>query len=105
MRETLRDYIHILANSGIRVGEANNLRLADVSQSLNAEGLHVYRLTVRGKTGKREVILRSNASVYIERALARRQGAAPQSFLFCMTGGRQITTLAGNPPVFNGALS
>ncbi len=93
-REMLRDYIHILANSGMRVGEANNLRLADVSQTIDSQGLRVYRLAARGKTGKREVILRSNASIYIERTIERRQGAAPQGFLFCMADERQITTLA-----------
>lgn len=93
-REMLRDYIHILANSGMRVGEANNLRLADVSQSMDTQGLRVYRLMVRGKTGKREVILRAHASMYVERVLERRKGAAPQGFLFCMASERQITTLA-----------
>jgi len=29
-RELLRDYVLVLANSGMRVGEANNLRVGDL---------------------------------------------------------------------------
>ena len=50
-RELLRDYVLILANSGMRVGEANNLRMRDVIPFRDDKGRRNYRFIVRGKTG------------------------------------------------------
>jgi len=37
-RELLRDYVLILANSGMRVGEANNLRIGDLERFTDERG-------------------------------------------------------------------
>lgn len=70
-RELLRDYVLILANSGMRVGEANNLSVGDLEKFTDERGRKNYAFNVNGKTGKRYVILRANARRYVERTLER----------------------------------
>jgi integrase len=70
-RELLRDYVLILANSGMRVGEANNLRVGDIESFTDESGRKNYAFHVNGKTGKRQVILRANARRYVERTFER----------------------------------
>ena len=70
-RELLRDYILILANSGMRVGEANNLKESDIVKFTDDAGRRNYMFNVKGKTGKRIVIPRTSAVRYVERTLKR----------------------------------
>ena len=72
-RELLRDYVLILSNSGMRVGEANNLKESDVVEFKDELGRKNYLFNVQGKTGKRTVIPRANAVRYIERNIRRNQ--------------------------------
>jgi integrase len=72
-RELLRDYVLILANSGMRVGEANNLKDSDVVEFKDELGRKNYLFNVQGKTGKRTVVPRANAVRYIERNMRRNQ--------------------------------
>jgi integrase len=89
-REMIRDYVVLLANSGIRIGEANSLRRRDVSAFIDDKGRHNFRLLVKGKTGERDVIPRVTAVPVIDRLLARSSDDAP---LFQMQDGRAVTTL------------
>jgi integrase len=57
----LTDYVLILANSGLRVGEANNLKIRDLELFEDDLGRRNYRFKVKGKTGERDVILRASA--------------------------------------------
>jgi len=93
-RELLFDYVLILGNSGIRVGEANNLRIADVVEFTDENGRPNLRLLVKGKTGQREAIIRTYGAAFVRRVLMRRRGAAPDEHLFVMPGGAPIITLA-----------
>jgi integrase len=95
-RELLRDYVLILANSGLRVGEANSLKIRDLIPFTDEVGRESYRLVVSGKTGERDVIPRASAAKFIKRVLLRRQaaGAGPDDLLFAMRSGRCILTLA-----------
>lgn len=92
-RQLLRDYVLILANSGLRVGEANNLKLRDIDKFTDEHGRRNYRLIVRGKTGERDVIPRAITTKYIERLLARRTEMKPDNWLFAMADGSQVITL------------
>jgi integrase len=92
-RQLLRDYVLILANSGLRVGEANNLKLRDIDPFKDEHRRRNYRLIVRGKTGERDVIPRAITTKYIERLLARRKDMKPDDWLFAMSDGSQIITL------------
>jgi integrase len=58
-RMMLRDYVLILANTGIRPGEARTLKWRDVREVDGADGEANVVLMVNGKTGKRDVVARS----------------------------------------------
>lgn len=105
-RELLRDYVLILSNSGIRVGEANHLRTSDISVLRDENDRELYGFDVNGKTGKRFVVLRANAKRYVDRVLERNRkwhdewqriaderGEQMNDYLFKMADGSQVTTL------------
>ena len=70
-RELLCDYVHILAKSGMRVGEANNLQVGDVVEFVDELGRKNYQFNVKGKTGSRVVIPRVLAVPFIENSMRR----------------------------------
>ena len=73
-RSMLRDYVLVLGNTGIRVGEAHRLKWRDVREELgDEEGLSFVVLTVRGKTGIREVVARNtDVKKYLRRVFQLR---------------------------------
>jgi integrase len=78
----LQQYILILANSGLRVGEARGLKWRDIRLRQDADGKNYYELTVTGKTGLRNVVLSHTSSNVIERLLEYRSkqlGRDPKS--------------------------
>ena len=100
-RELLRDYVFVLANSGLRVGEANALKIRDLVAFKDELGRRNYRLLVNGKTGQREVVPRAGCARFIDRVLSRKGRAQPDDLLFAMAGGSAIVTLIDQ---FNAAL-
>lgn len=111
-RELLRDYVLILANSGLRVGEANNLRESDVQPFVDEKGNKNYLMKVQGKTGTRIVIPRTTSTRFVERVLARNEQRRTEEetkersvrtpkrkqedkgdWFFCMYDGNKIITL------------
>ncbi len=71
MRELLRDYVLILANTGMRHGtEALNLKWRDVEWIVKSDERYI-QFTVNGKTGKRTLIARHNTEDYLKRIQAR----------------------------------
>lgn len=67
LRQILRDYILILAHSGIRPGtESMNLKWHSV-YFYDKDGQRYLALKVKGKTGEREVTLRHGAVRYLDR--------------------------------------
>ena len=93
-RELLRNYVLILANSGIRVGEANNLRVRDVVPFKDQKGRANVQLHVNGKTGQRVVIPRVAVAHYVNRVLKLRGNPAARDWLFAMVDGSQVHSLA-----------
>lgn len=100
-RDLLFCYVTILANSGIRPGEANNLKLRDVEKFTDRHGSTNYRLHVHGKTGEREVIIRSLSKKHIFESFLMRQRATEDDFFFVMPRGNKVITLIDQ---FNAAL-
>lgn len=100
-RQLLRDYVLILANSGLRVGELNNLKLRDVQRITDPQGRPNFELKVSGKTGQRVAIPRASSAKFFLRVIRRRENAKPTDFLFVMPDGSKITTLIDQ---FNAAL-
>jgi integrase len=92
-RRLLTDYVLILANSGMRVGEANNLKIRDLETFKDDLGRRNYRFKVKGKTGERDVILRASAAKSVDRLLTRRSGAGADDWLFAMRDGSRVITL------------
>ncbi len=71
MRELLRDYVLVLANTGMRHGtEALNLKWRDV-EWIAKDGQRYLQFTVNGKTGKRTLIARHAAEDYLKRIQER----------------------------------
>jgi integrase len=101
----LRDYILILSNTGIRVGEARTLKWRDVTEIGGGSGVPGnIVLTVSGKTGKREVVARSaDVKKYFKRIHDLRieeltvEGDPkpqlnPQSLVFCHKDGSPVAS-------------
>jgi len=93
------NYALILANTGIRVGEARELRWRDVSSQYRTEGDKVEVdciLSVFGKTGKRQVVASSSdVSEYLTRIHDLRKEELKKDppkdeFIFCHRDGTKI---------------
>jgi integrase len=67
-REVLRELILILSNTGLRIGEALELKWSDLRHRKQKDGYEYLFINVRsGKTGSREVIPKKNAATYLNR--------------------------------------
>lgn len=94
----LCQYILILANTGIRVGEARRLRWRDISETRTLTGESRTVLTVRGKTGEREVVCNVGVEDHLRDLVTYRTnelGCSPLSneFVFCHPDGGSIGSL------------
>ena len=92
-RQLMKDYVITLGLSGMRVGEANNLRIRDVEQLKNADGWQNVQFSVKGKTGQRVVVPHVDVRKVIDGILDRRKDAGQDDFLFVMPNGNRIINL------------
>ncbi len=94
-RKMLVNYILILANTGIRVGEARTLKWRDVRQVVNGKERNIV-LTVRGKTGIREVVARTSdvrkyfKEIFDLRTSELEKKPEPDSLVFCHKDGNSV---------------
>ena len=116
-RKTIRDrtmlvnYVLILANTGIRIGEARNLKWRDVREIPPPKGSNQpadIALYVTGKTGPREVVSRTpDVKDYLKRLLELRKNELEEiavkankkpkkithdDYIFCNRDGAPITS-------------
>lgn len=72
MRKLLRDYVLILANTGMRHGtESYGLKWKHISIHTGKHGRRYLVFSVDGKTGKRELVARHNVAIYLQRIHSR----------------------------------
>lgn len=92
-RRLLQTYVLILSDTGMRVGEANNLKWGDLTAIVDGRGRKNYEIKVKGKTGERSVVGRTNVFGYFERMRALNKTNEPGDYIFRMKGGSKIITL------------
>jgi integrase len=93
-------YILIMGNTGIRIGEARKLRWRDVSETRTLTDDIRAILSVRGKTGEREVVCNRGVERYLdELSTYRRQEVggtlSEQEFVFCHPSGDAVGSFKG----------
>ena len=93
-RELLREYILIMANSGMRKGEARMLKWRDVIP-YRKHGLEWLSLRVNGKTGIRTVICQPNTNRYFDRLKSRGFHTEPDDLVFCHADGLPVDDFTG----------
>ena len=92
----LTNYVLVLANTGIRVGEARNLNWSDIDTFVGDDDKENIVLQVRGKTGAREVVARTLAvKDYLQRIWELRcdelqAKPAMSEGIFCHKDGKPI---------------
>lgn len=80
MRELLRDYVLILANTGMRHGtESYSLKWKHIS-FFEEKGRQYLLMSVNGKTGQRELVARHNVVAYLQRIHQRTDDIKDLSF-------------------------
>lgn len=95
-RELLRDYVLVLANTGLRPGtETDGLCWKHVEYFKATDGKEYPRLIVSGKTGERQTVVMPNVKRYLERIRKRRAdelGSPPplSEPVFCLPDGQHI---------------
>jgi hypothetical protein len=81
MRQLLMDYANIVANTGLRHGtEAYGLKWKHIEWFKHSNGERYLRMTVAGKTGKRELIARHNCEGFLRRIQSRFPDLAKMTF-------------------------
>ena len=85
-RFILQQYVLILANTGMRIGEARNLRWRNL-RTINTPDGNRLIADVTGKTGRREVVFQKGAEDYVKRIFDLRKeelGGQPnlEEFIF-----------------------
>ncbi|MEY4966368.1 MAG: hypothetical protein RL274_1951 [Pseudomonadota bacterium] len=89
-REMVRNFILILAHTGLRNSEARNLRWSDVFYEKNRERV-VF--TVSGKNKKREFEADGRVWIYLERIRKMSKAISSRDFIFSTFEGKKSTQL------------
>ena len=72
MRELMRDYVLILANTGMRYGtESQNIKWKHITWFTDKDNVRYLMIAVDGKTGRRELIAKHNVVNYLKRIQSR----------------------------------
>ena len=65
-RYILQQYVLLMSNSGVRVGEMRGVKWEDISSVQTDEGTQLV-MRVSGKVGERDVVLNPSSDVYVKR--------------------------------------
>ena len=91
----LQQYILIMANTGIRIGEMRGVRWIDLSSVEETGGDERLLFAVDGKTGKRSVVANAGVERYIKRLWEFRSkeidgSVNKREFIFCHPNGKSV---------------
>jgi integrase len=89
-RKQFRNYVLIMANSGLRVGEARYLRWEDVRYEDADDTTYVYIDVNDGKTGRRTVVAMPQCKTYFERLRARSKWIGDKDYIFVNKDGKPL---------------
>jgi hypothetical protein len=90
-RQLLHDYLLTLGLSGMRIGEANNLKVRDVQRIRDDRQRENIQFHVGGKTGERIVVPHIDVKEIVDGLLERRGNPGPTTgCLLCQMGRRSI---------------
>ena len=89
-RELLRNYVLIMANSGLRKGEARYLKWADFNLHETEHGVWPLLRIKQGKTGERLVVCQPFSKRFFERIRERDHHIGPDDYIFCHDDGKPI---------------
>jgi integrase len=93
-------FVLVMGNTGIRIGEARRLKWRDVSATGTLTDEVRAILSVRGKTGEREVVCNKGVERYLDELRSFRSGelgipAPDQEYVFCHPPGTPVGSFKG----------
>jgi integrase len=94
-RQLLRDYVLIMANTGMRKGEARQIKWRDVIPHQTEHGEWMTIQVNRGKTGERLVVCQPGTDRYFNRLRKRGHNTEPDDLVFCHADGLPIQEFTG----------
>ena len=89
-RRLLHDWILIMSNTGMRIGEARNLKWGNVVYRTTGRGDTVVTLFMWGKVKARELVAMPRTEIYLDRLRARTQFNQPDDHVFVGRYGRPV---------------
>ena len=98
-RQLLRNYILIMATSGMRKGEARQIRWRNISAHKTQHGEWVLVHVMEGKTGERIVVCQPGADRYFNRLRTRGHNIGPDDLVFCHADGKPVQEYMGFKPL------
>jgi integrase len=92
-RTMVYNFVLVMANTGMRPGEARNLKWKDIQPRTDRQGRSFVALNVRGKGKFRELVATNNVATYLERIKAVSKATKPDDAVFSTYAGRQSQSL------------
>lgn len=92
-RTVTYNFILIMCNTGMRPGEAKNLRWRDIMPAQDRDGRDIVVLFVQGKGKSRKLVAPKSVGDYLERIRAIAKATGPDDFVFTITTGAPTKTL------------
>jgi integrase len=100
-RKIFREYVRIIAGSGMRVGEIRNIKWEDVTFAPSTNREFVY-IRVKGKTGERTLVAMDETQEYFNRIRKLSKFTADTDYVFVNEEGKPYST---RKDMFDGLLT